>query len=263
MKIGAIQFNPAFGDLTGNIEKLKRLIRSTIDTALIVIPELANSGYSFKSRKEAMEFSEPVNDSRFVEFIIAEAKANNKYIVSGFNERFGDNLFNSSLLAGPNGLVGIYRKIHLFMNEKDIFEPGDSEPQVYDIGVCMTGMLICFDWMFPELWRILGMKKADVICHPSNLVLPYAQQAVPVHGMINRTFVITANRTGTERDLTFTGQSFIADPTGKTLSMASKDRDEVIEAEADLHLSRNKMITSRNHAFLDRKPELYSKLIRN
>jgi predicted amidohydrolase len=122
-------------------------------------------------------------------------------------------------------------------------------------------MLICFDWMFPEAWRILALKGADVICHPSNLVLPYAQQAVPVHGMINRTFNITANRTGSERGIKFTGQSIISDPEGRVMRKASPDKEGVVITDIDLSLARNKMITARNHAFNDRIPSEYSYLM--
>jgi len=119
-------------------------------------------------------------------------------------------------------------------------------------------MLVCFDWIFPEAWRILALKGAEVICHPSNLVLPYAQQAVPVQGMMNRTFNITANRIGIEREITFTGQSIISDPNGKILCKASAEKEEIICTKLDLSLARNKMITPRNHIFNDRLPTEYS-----
>jgi len=119
-------------------------------------------------------------------------------------------------------------------------------------------MLICFDWIFPEVWRILSLQGAEIICHPSNLVLPYAQQAVPVHGLINRTFNITANRTGNERGIKFTGQSIISDTSGNTLFKASSIKEEVKVTSLNLSHARNKMITLRNHLFNDRQPKNYS-----
>jgi predicted amidohydrolase len=123
-------------------------------------------------------------------------------------------------------------------------------------------MLVCFDWVFPEVWRILALKGAEIICHPSNLVLPFAQQAVPVHGLINRTFNITANRIGNERGIKFTGQSIISDPAGKTLLKASSEKDEVKITSLDLSQARNKKITPRNHLFNDRQPKNYSILVK-
>jgi predicted amidohydrolase len=261
LNIGFIQFNPVLGNATENISRLQPLVEKAKCAHLAVIPELANSGYNFESREQAFGLSEDVSRSLFVEFIVAKAREQNMFIVAGINERSEDKLYNSAILAGPNGLVGKYRKVHLFMNERDFFERGESEPEVYDTGLCRTGMLICFDWIFPEFWRILALKGADIICHPSNLVLPYAQQAVPVHGLINRIFIITANRTGSENDLTFTGQSFISDPAGNILYKAAADKEEVGIVGVYPTEARNKMITIRNHAFGDRVPLLYKALI--
>jgi len=100
-----------------------------------------------------------------------------------------------------------------------------------------------------------------VICQPSNLVLPgKAQKAIPVHAMINRVFVVLANRTGTERNLTFTGNSLIVGPDGEIIAQASSSEEEVLKADVDISLSKNKMITPKNHAFDDRRPGFYGTL---
>ncbi|RLD54782.1 MAG: carbon-nitrogen hydrolase [Bacteroidetes bacterium] len=262
MKAGFIQFRPILGDLQSNMENLSKLIEQAAEADLIVIPELANSGYNFENREQAFQLAEKTGNSEFINFLTKKAREYNLHIVSGFNEKKGDKLFNTSVLINSNGLIGKYRKIHLFMSEFDIFEKGNLGLPVFDLGFCKMGMLVCFDWIFPELWRILALKGADLICHPSNLVLPYAQQAVPVHGMINKYFVITANRYGTERGVTFSGKSFISDPFGKTLITAKANEDAVEIIEIDISQSRNKMITDRNHALNDRFPEEYGELIR-
>ena len=261
IKAGFIQFRPILGDQDENIKSLGKLFMQAQDADLIVIPELTNSGYNFESKEQAFELAEEIGNSKFVEFLTEEAQKNKLHIVSGINEKEAGKIYNSSVLVGPKGYIGKYRKIHLFMNEKDFFERGNLGLPVFDLGFCKIGMLICFDWIFPEVWRILALKGADVICHPSNLMLPYAQQAVPVHGMINRTFNITANRFGTERDITFSGKSIISDPSGKTLKMASSDKDEVMIADIDLLLARDKMVTTRNHIMKDRMPSEYGELI--
>ena len=182
--------------------------------------------------------------------------------MAGFNERDGDKLYNTAVLVGPGGLVGKYRKMHLFLDEKDIFTPGDLGLPVFDTGLCKLGLLICFDWMFPEVWRILALKGADIICHPSNLIIPgLCQKALPVHAVCNRVFVITANRIGAEGDLTFTGLSTIADPKANVLLQASPDHEEVGLAEIDISLARDKQATPKNHVFNDRRPGDYGELL--
>ena len=123
-------------------------------------------------------------------------------------------------------------------------------------------MLICYDWMFPEVWRILALKNADIICHPSNLVLPYAQQAVPVHSLINKVFTITANRVGTEGNLSFTGKSLICNPFGEVLVQANEKDETIGTAEIDISISRNKNITPKNHIFKDRRIDEYGELLK-
>lgn len=260
MKVGYIQFDPVLGDCDRNCKKLESLLDEARHANLVVLPELANSGYNFKSREQALELSESIERSAYVEFITGIARANNQFIVSGFLEKFEDKLFNTAFLSGPQGYVGKYRKLHLFWNEFDFFEKGDLGLPFFDIEFCITGILICFDWIYPEVWRILGLKGVDVVCHPSNLVLPYAQQAVPVQAMMNRYFVITANRYGTERDVTFSGKSFICDPFGQTLCMAPPDEDDVTILDIDINSARNKNITPRNHLFQDRRPDQYTEI---
>ncbi|HKJ26466.1 MAG TPA: nitrilase-related carbon-nitrogen hydrolase, partial [Anaerolineales bacterium] len=123
---------------------------------------------------------------------------------------------------------------------------------------CTIGLQVCFDWMYPEAWRILALKDTDIICHPSNLVLPgLAQRAVPIHALINRIFTITANRVGKEGDLVFTGRSTIASPKGEVIAQASEDGEEFLSVKIDPTTARDKKVTARNHIFEDRQPEQY------
>ncbi len=260
MKLSIIQFTPVFGDIDKNIEQISELMKDIGDADLIVLPELASTGYKFKDRDEAMTLSEKAEDSRFLSFLSDVASGKKCYIVAGFNERDGDLLYNSSVLMGSNGVVGIYHKLHLFGDEKKIFEPGNSGLPVFDTEIGKIGMLICFDWMFPEAWRALALKGASVIAHPSNLVLPFCQSVTPSYSLVNRIFIATANRLGTEQDLTFTGKSVITNPIGETIAYGSVDKTEIVTAEFDILLAANKKITPENDAFNDRRSDVYGDL---
>ncbi len=262
MKVGFVQFAPALGDVQANVHKIDRFITLAKTADLVVLPELCNSGYNFESHEQARDASEEIGDSVFVRYLESVCKEYNLHVVSGFNERDDDRLYNSAILIGPDGYIGKYRKLHLFVREKDFFSPGDVGLPIFDIALCKLGMLICFDWVFPEVWRILALKGADIICHPSNLVIPgLAQKAIPIHGLTNRVFVITANRVGTEGDLSFTGLSAIVDARGEVLTQASQSAEEIRTVDIDISLSRDKMITPRNDLFADRRPEEYMFLV--
>lgn len=262
IRLGYAQFAPILGRPELTRHALQRVIQGVKKVDLLVLPELSNSGYAFSSRDAALETAEDVSDSQFIDFLTTWCKERSAHVVAGLNERAGKDLFNSAVLVGPNGLLGTYRKLHLFLNEKDIFSPGNLGLPVFDLGFAKIGMQVCFDWLFPEGWRSLALDGADIICHPSNLVLPgFAQQAVPVHGLINHVFVVTANRIGTEGNLTFTGLSTIGDPLGKVLAQAPTDTEQVQIVEIDLDLARNKNMTPRNNLFADRRPDCYKRLL--
>ncbi len=257
-EIATVQFEPCLGDIKQSIMRLLPLLGQACERAdLVVLPELSDTGYSLGSRDRAMALASPVEHNLLAQTLSTHAANHSCHIVGGICEREGDRLFNSSILVGPEGLVGTYRKLHLFMDEKDIFEPGNLGLPVFDIGPCNVGMLVCFDWYFPEVWRCLALSGADLICHPSNLVLPHAQRATPIHGMVNRVYVATANRIGSEDELTFTGRSQISGPTGELLATASKGNPETCAAPMDVSRARDKDVTSRNHAFEDRRPGEY------
>ncbi len=262
MKAGFIQLAPVLGNPGATMERIDQLLPVAAAADLIVLPEMCNSGYNFQSPQQARELSEVAETGPFVSYLESACARHNLFVVAGLTERDGGRLYNSAVLVGPKGYVAKYRKLHLFLDEKDLFTPGDLGLPVFDIGICRLGILICFDWVFPETWRVLALRGADVVCHPSNLVIPgLAQRAIPVQALMNRIYVVTANRYGTEGALTFTGLSLIADPNGSILARANATGDEVRVVDIDVKLARDKKVTPRNDVLADRRPQEYRALV--
>jgi predicted amidohydrolase len=263
MKAGFVQFDPVFGEIGSNIERVERLITG-IDAELLVLPELFNTGYAFTSKEEAWSLAEEVPQGATTEALCGIARKKNIHIVAGLCEKDGGRLFNSAVLVGPEGFRGIYRKIHLFYEENFWFQPGDGGFKVFDIGACRIGIMICFDWFFPEAARILALKGAQIICHSANLVLPFCQQGMVTRCLENRVFAITANRTGREkrgeRDFLFTGKSQITGSDGNILYQAASDTEDIGIADIDVLTADNKNINRYNHLFKDRKVAFYGEL---
>lgn len=265
MKIGYLQFEPKFGKPEENISRIEELI-SDKDFDLLVLPELSNSGYLFTDRKELEELSEKVGNGKFCNALKNICSQKDSYIVSGICERDENNFFNSSVLVCPDGKIFTYRKIHLFDEEKLWFTPGDKQLEVYEIenkrsGSAKIGMMICFDWIFPETARTLALKGAQIICHPSNLVLSFCQRSMFTRAVENRVFTITANRTGKDvrekKELSFTGESVIVNPKGEYLCRASLDKEECCIAEINPKDALDKNITKNNNLLIDRREEFY------
>jgi len=257
LKTAQIQFDPQVGELERNFNKVAELLTKTGNARLVILPELANSGYNFIDREHAFTLATTVEKSDYVAILAETASKQNQYIVTGFHEKEGEELFNTSLLISPRGVIGKYRKIHLFMNEKQIFTRGKLGLPLFKLDGYKLGMLICFDYFFPEIWRIMALKGADIIAHPSNLVTFQAYKVVPAQAAINRFFIFTANRIGTERDISFSGRSFAVDPEGDVIAEASKDKEDILFTVIDPIKARNKLITEKNHVLDDRIPEEY------
>lgn len=261
MKAAFVQMNIQFGDPEANIRTAERLLGSA-RADLFVLPELFHSGYLFSSKDELSILAEPIPGGETTQFLADMAAAKKCHIVSGAAERAGDQFFNSAVLLGPDGHLATYRKIHLYDTEKKWFTPGDRPFFAVDIGVAKIGMMICFDWMFPEAMRSLALLGADVVCHPANLVMPYCQQAMITRCLENNVFAVTANRIGSDdrkgESLAFTGQSQITGPRGEVLASAPEREESVQVVDIDVAAARDKWLNTRNTLFADRRPDMYS-----
>ncbi len=263
MRIGYFQFNPSFKRPAENRKKVVKAL-SSVSADLIVLPELAFTGYNFSSRDELWPLAEYPEDSPAV-FELAElcAKGGN-YIVSGFAEKHGDNLYNAAILVGPNGLEYVYRTLHLFQNEKKIFSPGDQPLGVCRVNDAKIGIMICFDWIFPEVARTLALRGAQIICQPANLVLSLCQDAMITRCIENGVFGVTANRYGAEKSalgtLKFTGKSQIVNPKGELLNRSRAQKEDIFITDIDPAQANIKNITKLNHLMNDRRPEFYAPL---
>jgi predicted amidohydrolase len=261
MLVGFYQFAPVFGDVSHNLDKVVDIL-DRAEADLIVLPELFASGYQFVSLQEMTTLSESVPDGPTTQRLIDLAKRRRMVIVAGLPERVGAACYNSAVVVGPSGFIGCYRKTHLFFEETLFFTPGDTGFQVWDVGMATIGVMICFDWYYPEAARTLALKGAEVICHPSNLVLPNCPDSMPVRCLENRVFAVTCNRTGSEArggkdQLTYIGNSEVVAPRGTILHRAPRDQEELYIVEINPADARNKALTPYNDLLRDRRESLY------
>jgi len=260
MRIGFYQFSPVFGDVEANRGKIAEVLKGA-QADLLVLPELATSGYLFTGREEVEALAEPIPGPT-TEFLQQIARESGMHIVIGLPERSGDALYNSAALVGPQGVVAHYRKAHLFYEEKLYFQPGDTDFPICKVRDAKVGLLICYDHMFPEASRTLALQGVQLIVHPSNLVMPgKGQFTSSVRALENRVFWALANRWGTEergdRRLQYTGESQIVAPDGSLLVEAPSEGDALRIVEIDPSQALDKHVTKLNDLFEDRRPDLY------
>ncbi|MFB0517161.1 MAG: nitrilase-related carbon-nitrogen hydrolase [Candidatus Neomarinimicrobiota bacterium] len=256
-----IQSRPELGAVEANLAAVASALDET-SFDLLVLPELFATGYFFHDSAQVRQLSEPVPGGPTTRFLTDLASANDAFICAGLVERNGDYLYNTAVLVGPEGLIGSYRKLHLFYEEKFWFTPGNGPLEVYDLGVARVGMMICFDWRYPEVARILALKGAQILLHSANLIQPHCQDAMVTRCLENGIFAATANRIGSDTkpdgsSLAFTGQSQVMNPRGEVLARASCDRVEVLTVDIDPAVADDKLVTEHNHLLNDRRPEYY------
>ena len=225
------------------------------------MPELFASGYNFINTEEVSSLAEPLEGGETCNALLHFANSNNCYIVYGFAENESGKYYNSAAIVGPNNFKGLYRKVHLFDREKLFFQPGNLGFNVFETTVGRIGIMVCFDWYFPEGARTLTVKGAQLIAHPANLVLPYCPDSMPVRCRENRVFAATANRIGVEdrggHSLTFIGQSQVTDIRGNILVRCATDQTAIACLELDLRQADDKKLNSYNDLMEDRFPQYY------
>lgn len=260
MKIGYIQNAPKFGDKPHNFNEVSALLKN-ITADLIVLPELFATGYTFTSKEEARALAE-TTDGETAQFLKKLSIETSATLVAGFVEIENDIVYNSSLIVSDGKVLDTYRKIHLFNRETLWFTPGDKPLKVYNIKGIKIGVMICFDWLFPEVCRKLSLDGMQVLAHPCNLVMPYCQKAMVTRCLENRIYAVTSNRIGNEKrgndDFTFTGASQITSFNGDVLASAPVNESHVSLVEIDETIALNKNINDYNHLLNFRRPEFYS-----
>jgi predicted amidohydrolase len=262
-RVAFVQGRPRFGENERNLEHGLALA-SGVHADLVVIPELWSSGYVFSSHAEVAALAEDSRRGITARMLTAAARREKRHYVAGFPELSRGRYYNSAMLVGPAGVKAVYRKLHLFERESVWFTPGNLPLGVVRVGPARIGMLICFDWRFPEAARVLALQGADVIAHPSNLVFSNAQDAMRVRSLENRVYTVTANRTGTEKrpggSVPFTGRSQIVDPGGQVMLRARKAEQGAYAVDCDLALARDKRLTADTPLFSNRRPRFYRAL---
>jgi len=272
--VACLQMKPIIGEKSKNVDRSLAMINEAADCGaqLIVLPELCNSGYMFASRQEAFELAEKLPDGSTTKAWCEIAKKRNLHIVAGIAEVDDDALYNSSVVIGPDGYIGTFRKVHLWNEENLYFEPGNLGFPVFLTPLGRIGTFICYDGWFPESYRLCALQGADIVCVPTNWVPipgqdPNREAMATILSMAgahsNSMFVAAADRVGDERDQPFIGQSIIVSQAGWPIAgPASPTEEEIIYAEIDLADARRKRNWNEfNQVLRDRRTDIYDEML--
>ncbi|AXE96554.1 nitrilase family protein [Paraburkholderia sp. 22099] len=272
--IACVQMEPHVGAKRDNVARAIRHIETAArnGASLVVLPELANTGYAFANREEAFALAEALPDGETARIFADTAQRLGIHLVTGIAERAGKRLYNSALFTGPSGYIGVYRKLHLWNNENLFFEAGDRGVPVFGTPLGRIAIAICYDGWFPETYRLAAMQGADIVCVPTNWV-PMPSQPDDRSAMAatltmaaahsNGIAIACANRIGTERGQPFIGQSLIVGGDGWPVAgPASVDREEILYAVIDVKRTRSgRTLNTFNHVLRDRRADVYGRML--
>ncbi len=271
IRIAGVQMDPKLGANAQNLETVLARLKSAASEGakLVVFPECTLSGYGFASREAAVPHAETIPGPS-TNALASACKTLSVSCVVGLLERDGDRLFNACVLIGPSGLVGSYRKVHLpFLGVDRFTDPGDRPFAVHETEGLRVGMHICYDGVFPEVGRILGLLGADILVLPTNWPThseSVAEHQMPSRAVENVVYAIAVNRVGEESGFRFIGRSSIVEPSGETLAAGSIDREEILYAEIDPAKARQRRLIRRPglheiNRIADRRPGFYGLLV--
>jgi beta-ureidopropionase len=281
----AVQTGPAGDDLDKNLRAASELARSAPSAGggLVVFPELFSRPFWCLGMSDARYFgwAEPVTGPTLTHAAELAAELGS-VVVAPFFEcgAVAGEYFNSVAVIGPDGRllpgrladgtpVNVYRKNAISAyrwgeavnDEKFYFKPG-SGFAVFDTPLGRVGVLVCLDRWFPEAWRVLALRGAEVVCVANasqgdvdDLFVPSMRTCAAQ----NVVFTVAVNRAGTEelagRQARYYGRSCVIDPAGKVLAQGSGEHPEVLAVELDL--AEVAEVRTRRTMYRDRRPELY------
>ncbi|MCV7419904.1 carbon-nitrogen hydrolase [Mycobacterium yunnanensis] len=265
-RVSCCQIPLHIGDTTGNMTSARTAVEDAARNGaqIVVLPELASSGYVFADRAELESLAETRDGPAITEWgNLAESFG--LTIVAGFPEAAGDAVYNSAAVVDPSGLRGVYRKAHLWDTENRVFDRADDLPLVVDTDHGRLGVMVCYDIEFPEWVRAVALQGADLLCAPVNWPLlprpdgerPTEQVRALAGAGMNRLAIAVCDRSGIERGQDWVGGSVIVDADGYPMAIADYGTPGSITADVDLAASRVKRFNDNNDVHGDRRTDLY------
>lgn len=265
--LAAAQIGADLGHVGANVSRVIEAIHHAKEAGaqLVVFPETILSGYIFDDPEQVRAAARPL-DGPEIGKIVRECQSCRVHVVLGVLENAGGKVYNSAVLIGPAGIVGIYRKMHLpYLGLDRFVSPGDGAAiPVFETPLGRIGLAICYDVRFPEFARCLALRGADLIAMPSvwlDRVSIVSDHMVRVRAAENHVYVAAVSRGDDEAGLDLRGHSQIVDPTGEILAIADRG-DALLLAEIDPERSRRKTIIVDSgkyeiSLFADRRPAFY------
>lgn len=266
VKVAVAQAHLHFGDVPANISKTLNLIDtvSNLGAQVVVLPELANSGYVYQDKKEIIKALENTNALQLWQ---EKSRQYQNIIVAGFAQVEGEEVYNRSAIIDSGKILEIYTKVHLWDKEIGIFTAGNEVPKVVNSSIGKISTLICYDLEFPEFVRIPVIANVELLVVPTNWPkgcynrptkekYPMELVKAMAAAATNKIWIAICDRSGEERGVQWLESSCVIDPDGWPVALVGPGEGYLIQ-DLDLSITRDKAISPNNHLLDDRRNDLY------
>lgn len=258
LRVGLAQLALAPLDVEANVaHAVDAVEKAAADGArVVVLPELASSGYVLHEPLVRPLAEDVTRPGPALTAWSAVAARSGTTVVAGFPEVEEDRLYNSAAVFGPDGeLMAVYRKLHLFSDELEVFTPGDHGLPVVEVDGLRLGVLVCYDLRFPEAVRIHAVRDVDLVVVPTAWVGGFDAfdaratdigqvRTARVMANVNATPLACASQVGQAGPYEFLGSSVLIDPFGTDVAApASRTEESVVVLDLDrtrLHSARHR-----------------------
>lgn len=243
-------------NLTKALEILKGVVNREKEVDIFCLPELFDTGFSYANLKLLAEEIPGETINALMNF----AEEFHSYIIAGIAEKHEDKVFDSAVLISPRGRVlCVYRKTHLFQDEKNYFSSGDKI-FVIDVGRFRVGLQICYEVRFPEISRALTLHGAKIIFTLAAFPLERIDHFVILsraRALENQVFHVAVNRVGSGEDKVYGGRSMIINPLGDVIAGIGRIEGTMV-GSIDLNLADR--VRKEITVLVDRKEDVYKRV---
>jgi len=238
LKIAAVCMSAVPGDIAANLEKIGAMSReaSAKGADLICFPELSVTGYVQDSPRRIYAHMEM---ERIVDQLAGTANKTGMVLMAGLIEMANEGPpYIAQIIAGPDGLIGTYRKTHLGPTECPLYRPGEKI-QVFHIGNTAFGIQLCYEAHFPEISTHMALMGVDMIFMPHasprgspKEKLESWMRHLPARSFDNGIFIIACNLVGAcGTGLTFPGAAVVLGPDGRVSAHYTGMKEHILYAE--------------------------------
>lgn len=234
MKISLFQYSPEWENVEENISIIESILtRNVSDEDIIIFPEMTLTGFTMESKKFAEEL-----DGTGTKYFISLSQRLKKHIFAGIIELDDDRIYNSLVHFDNFGLIRArYRKIHPFSYAKENqFYDAAKEIVTTKIDQTKIGLTICYDLRFPELYRLYGKERNEIIINIANWPIKrieHWKHLLKSRAIENQCYMIGVNRIGSDPFNDYSGSSAIYDPMGEEV-LVCPNEEGLFTTEIDL-----------------------------